>query len=111
MMVRRAALVMALLWASPGLSQQGLGPSFSSTSSEPQLQLGERKFALPVVDYQAPDGSLKRSHGIIIGHDITPNASVGLGFFKIKPKYQDTTVPSPAGQKSKKMSLGLSLRF
>ncbi|MGI8706298.1 MAG: hypothetical protein ACR2JJ_11000 [Sphingomicrobium sp.] len=64
-----------------------------------------------MIEYRAPDGTWKRGHGIIVGHDISPNASVGLGFFKIRPKHQDKTVPSPAGGKSKKMSLGFSLRF
>jgi hypothetical protein len=111
MMVRGAVLLMAFSWASPGLSQQDIGPSFSSPSSDLRLQLGYRNFGLPVIEYRAPDGTWKRGHGIIVGHDISPNASVGLGFFKMTPKNQDKIVLSPAGGKSKKMSLGFSLRF
>lgn len=111
MLVRDAVLLVALFGASPGVAQQAVPPSLSPPPTEPQLQLGQGNFALPVIDYRAPDGTWKRGHGIIIGHDIGPNATVGLGFFKMKPKYQDTTVPTPAGKKSKKMSLGFSLRF
>lgn len=111
MIVRRAMLPVALFWAGPGLATQVAGPSLPLPSAEPPLQLGQGNFALPVIDYRAPDGTWKRSHGIIIGHDVAPNATVGVGFFKIKPKYQDTTVPAPSEGKSRKISLGLSLRF
>lgn len=73
------------------------------------MQLGGNNFALPVIEYRAPDGTWKRSNGIIIGHDVSPNASVGLGFFKMKPKYQDPALP-PVG-KSRKVALGFSMRF
>ena len=110
-MVRGALLIVALAWASPGLAQQTAGPLLQVSPVEPQLDLSRSNFALPVIEYRAPDGTWKRSSGIIIGHDISPNATVGIGFFKMKPTYQDPTVPAPAGGKSKKVSLGFSLRF
>jgi hypothetical protein len=100
---------MTLLSASPALAQNAAAPTLPPMTIEPQLQLGRSNFALPVVDYRAPDGSWKRSNGIILGHDISPNATVGIGFFKITPKYQESG-PLQA-TKSRKVSLGFSLRF
>lgn len=112
MIVRGALLLVAFSWAPPGTSQSIVEPPLSSPSSEPQLQLGKNSFALPVIEYRAPGGTWKRSSGIVVGHDISPNAAVGLGFFKMKPKFQDPTAPPlPTAGKSKKISLGLSLRF
>ena len=107
-MIRGALLIVGLVSASPAFAQN-VGASLRSPHVEPQLQLGPENFALPVIEYRAPDGTWKRSNGIIIGHDVAPNASVGLGFFKMKPKYQDPALP-PVG-KSKKVALGFSLRF
>ena len=111
-MVRAGLLLIALFWAAPGHSQQPLVPIFRPAPAEPRLQLGDRKFALPIIDYRAPDGTLKRGSGIIIGHDVSPNATVGIGFFKMKPKYDDSAVTNLAtAGKSKKVSLGFSLKF
>lgn len=107
-MSRGALLIVALTWAGPALAQ-GSSLIPRSYSVEPELQLGQGNFALPVIEYRAPDGSWKRSNGIIIGHDLAPNASVGVGFFRMKPKFQDPTIPT-AG-KSKKVALGFSFRF
>ena len=107
-MVRFALPVVALLAASPAIAQN-VAPSLRTPHVEPQLHLGRNNFALPVIEYRAPDGTWKRSNGIIVGHDVSPNASVGLGFFKMKPKYQDPSLP-PVG-KSRKVALGFSMRF
>jgi len=48
----------------------------------------------------------------IVGHDIAPNATVGIGFFKLKPRYDDPAAPpTPNAGKSRKVSLGFSMRF
>lgn len=110
MALRRASLLIALFWASPGLAQTAsFGPQFEPKLSEPDLQLGRSNFALPLIEYQAPDGTWKRSSGIIVGHEISPNATVGIGFFRMTPKYQDSTA-APQG-KSRKVSVGVSIRF
>jgi hypothetical protein len=112
MVVRGALLLLAFSSAPHGAPQSDAKPFFSSPSPEPQLQLGKNNFALPVIDYRAPGGTWKRSSGIVVGHDISPNAAVGLGFFKMKPKFQDpANPPLPSAGKSKKVSLGFSLRF
>ncbi|HEX2802996.1 MAG TPA: hypothetical protein VHN55_03295 [Sphingomicrobium sp.] len=108
-------LAIALFWAAPALAQP-----FTSTSSaeqrlqlqsqDPRLKVGRNSFALPVVNYVAPDGTFKKGSGIIVGHDIGPGATVGLGLFKMKPKYKDDSY-RPAGEKSKKVAVGLSVRF
>lgn len=107
--MRGALLIVALSSASPGLAQ-GVSPlELRPSAIEPPLELGSSKFALPVVEYRAPDGSWKRSNGIIVGHDIGANAAVGIGLFKMTPKYQDLSVQQTG--KSRKVSLGFSLRF
>jgi hypothetical protein len=110
-MARCAVLLMALLWAAPALAQDPAAPlKLQPAPSEPDLKLGRGSFALPIIDYQAPDGTFRRGQGIIVGRDVSPNATVGIGFFKTKPKYSDG-VTAPVAGKSKKLAVGLSLRF
>ena len=80
-----------------------------NSSEEPQLQL-DRNFALPSVDYRAPDGTWKHGNGIIIGRDISPSTTVGIGFFRMKAKSQEG-MSAPPQRASHKVSLGFSLRF
>lgn len=106
-MVVAALLVMGLAGA-PVLAQAS-GNGFSMPASEPQLDL-TRKFALPRADYRAPDGTWKHGDGIIVGRDISPNTTVGLGFFRMKPRSQEG-MSSPPTRKSHKVSVGFSTRF
>lgn len=108
-MVRGAVLLVALFSAAAAHARDpalNLQPS----PAEPELKLGHGNFTLPVIDYQAPDGSLRRGKGIIIGREVAPNATVGVGFFKIKPRYPDSSAAPFAG-KSQKVAVGFSLRF
>lgn len=79
-------------------------------NSEPQLELSRGRFAIPTVDYRAPDGTWKHGNGIIVGRDISPSTTVGVGFFRMKPKSQEGT-STPLARKSHKVSLGVSVRF
>ena len=106
--MRALLAVVMVAWASPALAQPLAGPALPPTF-EPQLNLGQARFGLPVTDYRSPGGTLKRSHGIIIGHEIDANTSIGLGLFKMKPKGDNPSVPF--AEKSKKVALGFSLRF
>lgn len=107
--MRGLLLLMTVVWASPALAQPDSRPLLPTTFVEPPLDLGKSSFGLPVTDYRSPVGTLKRSHGLIIGHEIDPNTSIGLGFFKMKPKGDSPSVPF--AEKSKKVALGISLRF
>lgn len=107
--MRGLLALMTVVWASPALGQQTAGPALPPTFVEPPLRLGSASFALPVADYRSPGGTIKRSHGIVIGHEIDPNTSVGIGLFKMKPKSDNPSVPF-AG-KSRKVALGVSLKF
>ena len=110
-MARCAVLMMALLWTAPALAQDPAAAlKLQPAPREPELKLGRGSFALPLIDYRAPDGSLRHGQGIIVGRDVSPNATVGIGFFKTKPKYSDGFM-TPAPGKSKKLAVGLSLRF
>jgi hypothetical protein len=105
-------LLIGLTCSSGAFAQEPLGLINRLTHSEPQLELGRNSFALPIIEYRAPDGTWKRGQGIIIGRDIAKNATVGIGFFKMKPRYEDpTATTTPTGGKSKKVSLGFSMRF
>ncbi|QNM83287.1 hypothetical protein H8M03_02780 [Sphingomonas sabuli] len=77
-------------------------------ASEPELDV--RKFAVPVADYQAPDGTWKRGRGIIIGRNVAPNTTLGLGVFRMKPKTEDGP-NTPFAGKSKKVAVGLTMNF
>ena len=111
-MVRGTLLLIGLVWGSGAVAQQAPGPIFRLAPTEPQLELGRHSFALPIIDYRAPDGTWKRGQGIIVGRDISPGTTIGIGFFKMKPRYEDPTAQvSPTGGKSKKVSLGFSTRF
>lgn len=107
-MMRSAFLIVTLLWATPALAQQAFAPR---PITEPRLDLGKGKFSLPIVDYQAPDGTWKRGKGIIVGRDVAPNATVGLGFFKMKPKTEDGATNAPFATKSRKVAVGISIGF
>lgn len=86
-------------------------PSFVvRTASEPKLHLDGSRFSLPVVDYQAPDGTWKHGNGIIIGREVSRNTTVGIGFFRSKPK-NDEAGSAPMARKTKKVSVGVSWRF
>ncbi len=109
MTVHAGWLLLAAALGSPALGQKTPAPSLAQRS-EPDLQLGRGNFSLPVIDYRAADGTWKRGQGIIVGRDIARNATVGIGFFKMKPKSQEGT-GAPLAGKSRKVAVGLSLRF
>ena len=111
-MVRQLALILAAHSASVATAQPFSLPTGSLAPSEPELEFRSKNFSMPVVEYRAPDGTIKRGSGIIVGHDIAPNATVGIGFFKLKPRYDDPAAPpTPNAGKSRKVSLGFSMRF
>jgi hypothetical protein len=109
-MVAWALLALALAGAPPLTPDTDSSLTFESHGTEPRLDLG-RKFALPQADYRTPDGTWKHGNGIIVGRDISPSTTVGIGFFRTKPKSQEVTTPSPLARKSRKVSLGFSMRF
>ncbi len=113
--MRSAALAALIMWAVPVIAQTNESQPLSLLSKpaiEPQLDLQGNGFALPIIDYAAPDGTLKRSHGIIVGRNITPNTVIGLGLFSSGPrKSEPLDGPLELGKKSKKVALGFSFRF
>lgn len=100
----RLILLSLFLWASPAAAQQGFGPP------TPGPRLAIQQFALPIVDYRAPDGTWKRGNGIIVGRDVAPNATVGVGFFRMKPRSPEVA-DTPFAGKSKKVAVGLTFKF
>jgi len=113
--VRLFALIALISSAVPVAAQGVPRQSYSlppKPQIEPQLDLQRNGFALPIIDYTAPDGTLKRSHGIIFGRDVGRNTVVGLGLFSSGPKPSEPTdSPFTPPKKSKKVALGLTMRF
>ena len=99
----------------PVTAQTVTPQSFSltpKTAVEPELNLQRNGFALPIIDYTAPDGTLKRSHGIIVGRKISPNTVVGFGLFSSSPKANEPPEsPLALPRKSKKVAIGLTMHF
>ena len=108
-MVAWALLALALAGPPPLTLESDSNLTIDSRNAEPRLDLS-RKFALPQADYRAPDGTWKHGNGIIVGRDISPSTTVGVGFFRMKPKSQEGT-STPLARKSHKVSLGVSVRF
>lgn len=81
----------------------------------PEPRVSTPGVSLPVIDYVAPDGSLKIRRGIIAGKQIAPNATVGIGLFDTLPKTQRLTpFDNPLERKpkrSRKAAVGFSLSF
>jgi hypothetical protein len=89
---------------------QDLNAFAQRLASNPSVVVGKNSFALPVTDYQSPDGSWKRSHGVIVNRRIAPNADLSLGLFKTGSKRSE--MPSlDMPSKSRKLSLRLSYSF
>ena len=109
-MVAWALLALALAGTPPLTRETDGSLTIHGQTAEPTLDL-DGKFALPHADYRAPDGTWKHGEGIIVGRDISRSTTVGVGFFRMKPKSQDVTAPSPLARKSHKVSLGFSMRF
>ena len=109
-MVAWALLALALAGAPPLAPETDPALALDSRSAEPKLDLARRKFAMPSVDYRAPDGTWKHGNGIIVGRDISRSTTVGVGFFRMKPKSQEG-MSAPPSRKSHKVSLGFSMRF
>lgn len=101
----RLLVLTMLVWSSPISAQQLAGPA---ATAEPRLAL--QQFEMPVIDYRAPDGSWKRGSGIIVGRDVAPNTTVGLGFFRMRPKSVEGS-EAPFAGRSKKVAVGVRLRF
>ena len=107
-----ALFLLAITAAAPlGQQAQPLAQPATATTVEPQLQVRRTTFALPVVAYQTPAGTWKSGKGILVARDLAPNATLGIGFYRLKPKNLESGTTVPLAGKSKKVAVGLSLRF
>ena len=112
----RALLVcgfLTMMIAAPAAAAEPLFPGrFKPGPETPHLSVERKGFSLPVVDYSAPDGSLRRKSGIIAGFEVTPRALLGVGMYQMGVKKRatngDATLPA---KRSRRMAVGLSLQF
>lgn len=110
--MRYPLLLLAMLGGSEAVAAPPGGRlALNAPRIEPQLKLDTNQFSMPIVDYKTPTGEWKRGKGIIIGREVAKNTTVGLGVFKMKPKTEDGATNAPFAGKSKKVALGVSLRF
>ena len=102
-----------MLVAAPAAAAQPLFPSGSQPGPEsPRLSVERKGFSLPVVDYSAPDGSLRRKSGIIAGIEVAPKALLGVGMYQMGSKKRATNGdPAMPAKRSRRMAVGLSLQF
>lgn len=117
-----AALLLPLLFAAASAAAQSLDVAGKASGNrwkipvEAEPRVGTRGLSLPVVNYTAPDGSLKLKRGIVAGMKVAPNATLGVGLFETLPKKKkslDSTV-NPMERKhrrSRKAAVGFSLSF
>ena len=120
-MVRsRAVALLVLVLPTAGWAQPA-DPGLSATpfdvarlSAEPRAAREDPVIALRVIERTEPSGSKTRQRGILLGEDIGPNVSVGLGLFSIKPR-KSSLAPDPqiepSARASKKASVRLTVRF
>ena len=70
--------------------------------------------SLPIAEYAKANGAKVRQRGIIIGTDIAPNMTFGLGFGDLKPR-KSALSPEPQrdarSRKSRNAALRLTVRF
>ena len=120
-MIRRAAATFVLLSAAvPAAAQLNIAPEKPSSGgwtipAEAEPPLARPGVTLPVIDYTAPDGSLKLKRGIVAGVEVGPRATIGIGLFETLPK-KHSLAPSdnPLERKpkrSRKAAVGFSLSF
>ncbi len=121
-MVRPIAFVLLLVGAATAASAQRFDASRSaqrlnlSSSSTPQERTPATTpvISLPIAEYAKANGARVRQRGIIIGTDIAPNITFGLGFGDLKPR-KSALSPEPqrdaGSRKSRNAALRLNVRF
>jgi hypothetical protein len=120
-MVRSRAVALVLLLVPAAGWAQAADPGLSATSFDVSrltaVPLPARKdpaVALRMIEKVEPSGSKTRHSGILIGEDVGPNMTLGLGLFSIKPR-KSGLAPDPqldsSARPSKKASVRLTIRF
>ena len=113
-------MLLLLFLAGPGISQ-ALDVSVIPTpydlgrlSAQPQLTHKEPIIVPQLMEHFEPDGARVRQRGIIVGKDIAPNVTIGLGIADRKPRrssYYPNLQPDDGSRRSGKASLLLRLKF
>jgi len=112
-------MLLLLFLATPSMSQS-LDVSVIPTpydlgrlSAQPQLTHKEPIIVPQLVERFEPDGARVRHRGIIVGKDIAPNMTVGLGFVDRKSRRSSLypNQPDDSSRRSAKASMLLILKF
>ena len=99
---------------SPLLAEQPASPYRLSPTGEPTLRFSNKGFDFRVSEIVQPDGSSKRSRGVIAGMEVSKDAVIGIGFFEMTPKKQSIVGPSRLDEptkRSRKAAVGFTLNF
>ena len=107
------AVAMTFLAAAAGPSGEVTKLDLPSANLEsPALPPLDRSgFSLPIVNYAAPGGTLRRKRGIIAGVQVAPRTMVGIGFFETAKKRRASNDGITPEKRSKRAALGISFQF
>ena len=113
-------MLLLLFLATPSMSQS-LDVSVIPTpfdlgqlSAQPLLTHKEPIIIPQLVVHFEPDGVRVRQRGIIVGKDIAPNVTIGVGIVDRKPRksgFYPNLQPDDSTRRSSKASMLLKLRF
>jgi len=109
-----------LISAVPGEAETVVKPEASAPNSiirfraEDPIQVRQRGFSFPVVEYTDERGVRQQRKGIIASKIIAPNTLLGIGFYETAPKSRGMIgepTSNLAPRRTKRAAVGLSWRF
>lgn len=81
---------------------------------EKPMRMADPGLAFRVTDALQPDGTRKKSRGVIVGREVAEDVVVGLGVFEMTPKKQNQAGPSRFDgptRRSRKAAVGMTFKF
>ena len=111
-----AGLISAVPGQAETVSQSGaLAPNtIIRFQAEDPIQVRQRGFSFPVVEYTDERGVRQQRKGIIASKMVAPNTLLGIGFYETSPKSRGLVGEPPsniAPRRTKRAAVGLSWRF
>lgn len=110
-MTRFATAILALsACAATPAAAQGLPLSF--VPDDP-VQVRQRGFSFPTINYTAPTGETRQRKGILVGRQVAPNTLIGVGLFETAPRFRGYSPEAAEGRAKgkRRAAIGMSLHF
>lgn len=82
--------------------------------AEEPIQVRQKGFSFPVIEYTDERGVRQQRKGIIASKVIAPGALLGIGFYETAPKSRGLSGDAPsntAPRRTKRAAIGLSWKF